>query len=463
MMDKPWGGRFKGDYSPLAEQFSASIDFDKRLYRHDIEGSMAHARMLAKQGIIKPEEANQIIEALSKILRKIEKGDFKFDQRLEDIHMNVENALVQMIGEVGEKLHTARSRNDQVALDMRLYLRSEIQELLDFITTLKATVVELAKVNIDAIMPGYTHMQRAQPILFSHYMMAYYEMFKRDEGRLRDCLKRVNVMPLGSGALAGTSLPIDVRYVAELLNFPEVASNSLDAVSDRDFILEFMAAASIFMVHLSRLSEEMVLWSTSEFDFIEIPDAFCTGSSIMPQKKNPDVSELARGKTGRVFGHLMSLLTTMKSLPLAYNRDMQEDKEPLFDTLATLVSCIKVYTQLLSTLKIKKGNMRRATEKGYLTATDLTDHLVVKGIPFRKAHHLVGNIVKYAIEQNKELYEISLEELKGFCQVIEEDVYEWLNIDQSIERRVSQGGTARKNVLQAIANAERELKSETSR
>jgi len=458
VIDKPWGGRFKENQLPSAEQFTASIHFDKRLYRFDIEGSMAHAKMLAKQGIIKPEEAGQIIEALGEILREIGRGDFAFETRLEDIHMNIEKALVEKLGEVGEKLHSARSRNDQIVLDMRLYLRSEIKELLSLINALMSTIVDIAKANIDVIMPGYTHMQRAQPILFSHYMMAYYQMFKRDGARLNDCLKRINVMPLGSAALAGTTFPIDPKYVAELLDFPEIAPNSVDAVSDRDFIIEFLEVASIIMMHLSRLSEELVLWCTAEFDFIEISETFCTGSSIMPQKKNPDVPELVRGKTGRVFGHLVSLLTIMNSLPLAYNRDMQEDKEPLFDTVDTLTDCLKIYIQLLPGLKVKGENMKKATERGFLTATDLADYLVIKGMSFREAHLLVGKIIKHAIEENKELYELSLSELKGFFRLIEEDVYDWINVERSIERRTSYGGTAINNVLEAIDRAERELK-----
>jgi len=457
-MNKLLRGRFKENQSPSVEQFTASIHIDKRLYRFDIQGSMAHTKMLAKQGIIKPEEADQIIEALGEILREIERGDFAFESRWEDIHMNIEKALVERLGEVGEKLHTARSRNDQVALDMRLYLRSEIKGLLNLINTLRSTLVDVAKANIDVIMPGYTHMQRAQPILFSHYMMAYYEMFKRDGARLKDCLKRINVMPLGSAALAGTTFPIDSKYVAELLNFPEIASNSVDAVSDRDFIIEFLEVASIIMVHLSRLSEELVLWSTAEFDFIEISESFCTGSSIMPQKKNPDVPELVRGKTGRVFGHLVSLLTIMNSLPLAYNRDMQEDKEPLFDTVDTLTNCLKIYIQLLPSLKVKGENMKKATKRGFLTATDLADYLVRKGMSFRDAHLLVGRIIKHAIEEGKELYELSLNELKGLCRLIEEDVYDWINVERSVERRTSYGGTAVDNVLEAINRAERELK-----
>ncbi|HIC92238.1 MAG TPA: argininosuccinate lyase [Syntrophaceae bacterium] len=457
-MNKLLRGRFKENQSPSVEQFTASIHIDKRLYRFDIQGSMAHTKMLAKQGIIKPEEADQIIEALGEILREIERGDFAFESRWEDIHMNIEKALVERLGEVGEKLHTARSRNDQVALDMRLYLRSEIKGLLNLINTLMSTLVDVAKANIDVIMPGYTHMQRAQPILFSHYMMAYYEMFKRDGARLKDCLKRINVMPLGSAALAGTTFPIDSKYVAELLNFPEIASNSVDAVSDRDFIIEFLEVASIIMVHLSRLSEELVLWSTAEFDFIEISESFCTGSSIMPQKKNPDVPELVRGKTGRVFGHLVSLLTIMNSLPLAYNRDMQEDKEPLFDTVDTLTNCLKIYIQLLPSLKVKGENMKKATKRGFLTATDLADYLVRKGMSFRDAHLLVGRIIKHAIEEGKELYELSLNELKGLCRLIEEDVYDWINVERSVERRTSYGGTAVDNVLEAINRAERELK-----
>lgn len=456
-MDKPWGGRFKENQSPSAERFTASIHIDKRLYKHDIEGSIAHAKMLARQGIIKPEEGDKIIEALAEILREINRGDFVFEDKWEDVHMNIEKALIERLGEVGEKLHTARSRNDQVALDMRLYLRSEIVNLSNLIDNLRRQLVELAKTHIDVIMPGYTHMQKAQPVLFSHHMMAYYEMFKRDDERLKECAKRVDVMPLGSAALAGTSFPVDSEYVAELLEFREVASNSIDAVSDRDFLIEFLGIASILMMHLSRLSEELVLWSTAEFDFVEIPESFCTGSSIMPQKKNPDVCELVRGKTGRVFGSLVSLLTLMKSLPLAYNRDMQEDKEPLFDAVDTLTRCLGIYAQLLSGLKVKANHMKRATETGFMTATDLADYLVTKGMPFRKAHYAVGRIVTHAIEHGKELHELSLQDLKGFCRLIEEDVHDWLNVEDSVERRISHGGTAMQGVREAIDRAEKEL------
>ncbi len=388
--DKLWGGRFTQPTDKFVEEFTASIDFDKRLYRQDIRGSIAHARMLGRQGIITAADAESIVGGLQEILDRIEAGDFDFSVSLEDIHMNVEARLSEAIGEAGKRLHTGRSRNDQVALDIRLYLRDEIADVNAYLDRLIDSLLFQAEHNLDVIMPGYTHLQVAQPILFSHHMMAYVEMFSRDKGRMADCLKRLNALPLGAGALAGTTFPIDREYVAEQLGFPEVTRNSLDSVSDRDFSLEFISASSILMMHLSRFSEELILWSSSEFSFIDLSDSFCTGSSIMPQKKNPDVPELVRGKTGRVYGNLMALLTVMKSLPLAYNKDMQEDKEPLFDTIDTVKGSLKIFADMIREMKVKADNMRNAAARGFSTATDVADYLVRKGLPFRDAHEVVG-------------------------------------------------------------------------
>jgi argininosuccinate lyase len=459
---KPWDGRFTEKTNRGVESFTSSIAFDKRLYHYDIEGSIAHCRMLAKQSIISEKDASQIVEGLAKIGRDIERGNFELDESLEDIHMNIEAQLTSDIGGVAQKLHTARSRNDQVALDVRMYLRHEVSNVVAGLNGLRQALVDLAKNHIDVIMPGYTHLQPAQPVLFSHHLMAYYEMFSRDRDRFKEMLKRINVMPLGSAALAGTTYPIDVKYTAELLGFPEVSANSLDAVGSRDFIIEFLAAAAICMVHLSRLSEELILWSSAEFGFVEIPDAFATGSSIMPQKKNPDVPELVRGKAGRVFGNLTALLTMMKGLPLSYNRDMQEDKEPLFDTVDTLKGCLRVYGKLLPRLKIDPAAMYEAAEKGFMTATDMADYLVTKGITFRDAHRCVGEAVRYAMDQNKELRELSLSDLKTFSKAFAEDVFDILTIEQMINRRLSLGGTAKKNVVSAIQKAEEALKLEAT-
>ena len=435
------------------ERFTSSIDYDKRLSAYDIAGSIAHCRMLAKQSIISQEDAALIIEGLGKIGRDIERGDFHFDEALEDIHMNIESALTNEIGEVAQKLHTGRSRNDQVVLDVRMYLRDELQAIIQALTRLRRSLVALADKQIGVMMPGYTHLRRAQPVLLSHHVMAYYEMFSRDRNRFEQTLACVNVMPLGSAALAGTTYPIDMGYTAELLGFPAISANSLDAVSSRDFIIEFLSAASIFMVNISRLSEELILWSSSEFDFIDMPDAFTTGSSIMPQKKNPDVAELARGKTGRVFGSLMSLLTVMKGLVLSYNRDMQEDKEPLFDTVDTVKHCLAVYERLIPRLTVKKESLERWVNVGFLNATDVADYLVTKGITFRQAHRCTGEVVRYAIEQSKEIHELSLEELKRFSRHFSDDLFELLEPRQMIDRRVSPGGTATENVRAAIKKA----------
>jgi len=460
MSDKPWDGRFSEKTDRSVEDFTASIDVDRRLYIHDIEGSVAHCRMLATTGIITAEEASDLIQGLGRIKREIEHGDFEFDPGLEDIHMHIETRLVQEVGKVAQKLHTARSRNDQVAVDVRLYLREELLRLITDLTALRRVMVDLAKTHIETVLPGYTHLQRAQPILLAHHFMAYYDMLTRDAERFRDAWRRVDVMPLGSAALAGTPYPIDREYTAELLGFSQVSSNSLDAVADRDFAIECVAAASICMMHLSRLSEELILWSSAEFGFIELPDAFATGSSIMPQKKNPDVPELVRGKTGRVYGDLMALLTMMKALPLAYNRDMQEDKEPLFDALDTLKSCIRITTKMLPRMIVNTERMMSAGSSGYLNATDLADYLVTKGMAFREAHNCVGRAVGYACTEGKELHEMDLDELKGFSNLIQEDVYDALETRHTIDRRNSSGGTATALVRKAIEAAETALDKE---
>ncbi len=453
MEDKTWGGRFTEKTDRRVEAFTASIDFDKRLYSYDIDGSIAHCRMLAKTGIITEDEAASLVEGLGKIKRELDRGAFQFDAGQEDIHMHIETRLVEEVGKVALKLHTARSRNDQVALDVRMFLRDETVRIIDQLINLRKVLVDLAEQTIDIVMPGYTHLQRAQPVLFAHHLMAYYEMFTRDTERMRDGLKRTDVMPLGTAALAGTTYPIDREVTAELLNFPKISSNSLDAVSDRDFSLEFLSAASICMVHLSRLSEEVILWSTAEFGFIELPDAFTTGSSIMPQKKNPDVAELVRGKSGRVFGSLMALLTIMKGLPLAYNRDLQEDKELLFGSVDTLQACLDIYTTMLPRVKVNREVMRTATLTGFINATDFADYLVGKGLPFRTAHHCVGQAVGYALAHKKELHDLSMDELKSFSTLIQEDVFEVLSTEAMIDRRRSAGGTATENVRAAIAAA----------
>jgi len=457
MIEKPWEGRFAEKTDRCVELFTSSIDVDRRLYAHDIDGSIAHCRMLAHVGIITHEEAVQLIEGLGAIKREIQRGKFQFDHGLEDIHMHIETRLFQEVGKVAQKLHTARSRNDQVALDSRMYLREETRNIIRLIDALNTVIVALAEENIEVIMPGYTHLQRAQPVLLSHHLMAYFEMFFRDRARFCDALKRIDVMPLGSAALAGTTYPIDRHYTAELLQFPEVSANSIDSVSDRDFMLEFLSCASIAMVHFSRLSEEMILWSSSEFGFIELPDAFSTGSSIMPQKKNPDVPELVRGKAGRVFGDLFALLTLMKSLPLAYNRDMQEDKPAVFDAVDTLKACIEIYMAMMPRLKINRDILYQATTTGFLNATDLADYLVTKGMTFRESHSCVGKAVGYAVSRKKELHALTIEEMKSFSSLISEDIFNVLTVEEMINRRTSFGGTARENVRVAVQNARTRL------
>ena len=448
---KPWGGRFTEATNALVEEYTASIQYDWRLFPYDIAGSVAHAAMLGKTGIITEREARKIINGLKGILQEITDGKLEFSMELEDIHMNIENRLVRKIGPVGGKLHTARSRNDQVALDLRMYLRDEIMEIRRLLRGLQKTVIGLADRNQDAVMPGYTHLQRAQPVLFGHHLLAYYEMFERDRDRLADCYRRVNIMPLGAGALAGTVLPINRKMVGDLLGFGGIAENSMDAVSDRDFAVEFVSACSQIMVHLSRLAEELVLWSSAEFGFITIADAFTTGSSIMPQKKNPDVAELSRGKAGRVFGNLMALLAIMKGLPLSYNRDMQEDKEPVFDTADTVSQALAVMAAMLDSITVNRDAMRHAAEDGFITATDLADYLVRKGLPFRQAHEVVGRAVLKALELTCGLKDLPLAEYKKLSALIANDVYRSLSVDASVGRRTSYGGTAPANLKKRLA------------
>jgi len=455
---KPWAGRFNEPTDAFVEAFTASVDFDKRLYRYDIEGSIAHATMLARQGILSTVERDAIIEGLTRIGERIDAGRFHWSTPLEDVHMNVEAALTQDIGDIGKKLHTGRSRNDQVATDVRLYLRAEIDTIRTEIRRLQGTILDLAEREVETIMPGFTHLQVAQPITFGHHMMAWFEMLQRDRERLADCRKRVDVSPLGAAALAGTTYPIDRHYTAELLHFACPAENSLDAVSDRDFVIEFAAAASILMMHLSRFSEELILWSSAQFDFVELPDAFCTGSSIMPQKKNPDVPELVRGKAGRIFGHLMALLTLMKGQPLAYNKDNQEDKEPLFDTVDNLKGSLKVFADMIGVLQCKPARMRAAARQGFATATDLADYLVREGISsFRDAHEIAAKAVAMAIREDKDLSELSLGELKQFSPHISEKVFEALTLEGSVAARDHIGGTAPAQVRVAIARARKRM------
>jgi argininosuccinate lyase len=454
---KPWAGRFTEPTDAFVEAFTASVDFDQRLYRYDIEGSIAHATMLARQGILSGEERDAIVTGLTRIRERIDAGAFEWSIPLEDVHMNVEAALTADIGDAGKKLHTGRSRNDQVATDVRLYLRAEIDLIGAEIVRLQNALLDLAQREAETVMPGFTHLQVAQPITFGHHMMAWFEMLERDRGRLADCRKRVDVLPLGAAALAGTTYPIDRHYTAKLLGFERPAENSLDAVSDRDFVIELAAAASILMMHLSRFSEELILWSSAQFGFVELSDAFCTGSSIMPQKKNPDVPELVRGKTGRIFGHLMGLLTLMKGQPLAYNKDNQEDKEPLFETVDNLKGSLKVFADMMGSLRCNRARMHAAALQGFATATDLADYLVRKGIPFRDAHEVVGRAVALGVEEGRDLSELSLHELQGFAPEIGEDVFKVLTLEGAVAARDHVGGTAPAQVRAAIARARERL------
>ncbi|MAO12418.1 MULTISPECIES: argininosuccinate lyase [Marinobacter] len=455
--EKPWGGRFSEPTDAFVERFTASVGFDQRLYHHDITGSIAHATMLAQVGVLTDAERDQIIDGLKGVKEDIEAGRFEWSVSLEDVHMNIEARLTDRIGITGKKLHTGRSRNDQVATDIRLYLRDEIDVIAEELARLQAGLLDLAEREADTIMPGFTHLQTAQPVTFGHHLLAWYEMLVRDADRLQDCRKRVNVMPLGAAALAGTTYPIDRNLTAELLGFDRPTENSLDSVSDRDFAIEFCSFAALLMTHLSRFSEELVLWTSAQFDFIDLPDRFCTGSSIMPQKKNPDVPELVRGKTGRVNGHLISLLTLMKSQPLAYNKDNQEDKEPLFDTVDTIKGCLKAYADMIPAIEAKDDNMRVAAKRGFSTATDLADYLVKKGVPFRDAHEIVGKSVAFGVAESRDLSEMTLEELQQFSDVIGEDVFDVLTLEGSVQARDHLGGTAPNQVRAAVARARKGL------
>lgn len=455
--DKLSSARFAQATDAFVEIFTASVDFDQRMAQQDIEGSLAHAKMLCKIGILNETERDDIIRGLDIISQEIENGDFKWSVQQEDVHMNIEARLTDLIGIAGKKLHTGRSRNDQVATDIRLYLRNEITTINQQLTRLQQGILDLAEKEADTIMPGFTHLQVAQPVTFGHHLMAWYEMLCRDKERLQDCYKRINIMPLGSAALAGTSYPIDRHMTAELLGFSRPSNNSLDSVSDRDFAIEFTAAGSLIMMHLSRFSEELVLWASAQFNFIDIPDAFCTGSSIMPQKKNPDVPELVRGKSGRVTGHLISLLMLMKGQPLAYNKDNQEDKEPLFDTADTLINSLRAFADMVPHITAKKDNMYNAAKQGFATATDLADYLVRKGMAFRDAHEVVGLAVRLGVETKRDLSDITLEELQQFSDEITTDVFDILKLEGSVAARNHIGGTAPNTVRAAIASAREHL------
>lgn len=456
-MSKLWGGRFTKETNKLVEKFTASISFDQKLAKEDIAGSLAHVQMLGECGIIPMEDANKIKDGLLSIKKMVDDHTAEFLVEDEDIHMNIEKLLIEKIGPVGGKLHTGRSRNDQVATDMHLYLRTKTTELIKLVEDVQQALIEQAKENIQTLIPGYTHLQRAQPVSFAHHLMAYFWMFERDKERLMDSLKRINWLPLGSGALAGTTFPINRERVAELLGFETVYPNSMDAVSDRDFILEFLSIGSIIMTHISRLSEELVIWSSQEFQFIELDDSFCTGSSIMPQKKNPDVPELLRGKTGRTYGNLIGLLTVMKGLPLAYNKDLQEDKEGMFDTVETLEGSLMLLAPMIETMTVNKDVMRKAINNDFSNATDIADYLVRKGLPFRDAHEVIGKIVLYAIQSNKFLLDLSFEEYQGFSPLFEEDIYVVLAPEHVVGVRNSFGGTAPEQVEKQIQLAEGKL------
>lgn len=447
---KLWGGRFTKSTDSFTDHFHSSISFDSRMYQEDITGSMAHAAMLGKQGIIPKEDADLIQKTLQEILADIEKGEITFDEKAEDIHMNVESILIQRIGDVGKRLHTGRSRNDQVALDTRMYTKKEIKAIQPLVKTLMEELNTLAKKHTETIMPGYTHLQRAQPVTLAHHLLAYIEMFKRDYDRLTDCYKRTDVLPLGSGALATTTYPLDREFVAKQLGFSAITQNSMDGVSDRDFCVELVSDLSMLMMHLSRFCEEIILWSSHEFRFIELDDAYSTGSSIMPQKKNPDMAELIRGKTGRVYGHLMGLLTTMKGLPLAYNKDMQEDKEALFDAIDTIKMCVPVFTNMIATVTVREQNMLEAAKGGFTNATDAADWLVKQGVPFRDAHEIIGKLVLYCIEHNTNLDDLSLKEYKAISPVFDESVYAAISVKQCVEARNVIGGPAKAVTTKAI-------------
>ena len=458
-MSKLWGGRFQKSTDKKVDDFNSSIRFDKRMYKQDITGSIAHAKMLGKQGIIAKEDSEKIVEGLLAVLSDIENGKAEFLIDAEDIHMNVEKLLTDKIGDSGKRLHTGRSRNDQVALDLRMYLMDETAEICEMLKALMEGLVTLAKEHTETIMPGYTHLQKAQPITFAHHLMAYFEMIKRDFDRLSDCRRRTNILPLGSGALAGTTYPLDREFVAEELGFSAVSMNSLDGVSDRDFAIELASCLSMIMMHLSRFSEELILWSSHEFSFVEMDDAYSTGSSIMPQKKNPDVAELIRGKTGRVYGDLMGLLTMMKGIPLAYNKDMQEDKEQIFDAVDTVKLCIPVFLDMIMTMTVKKENMLKGAKGGFTNATDVADYLVKKGMPFRDAHEVVGKLVFYSISMDKNLDDLTIDEFKQFSDIIGEDVYDAISMETCVNGRTVVGGPAKETVENAIRVADEYIAS----
>jgi argininosuccinate lyase len=455
--EKMWGGRFSEGTAASLEAFSASIHYDSRLYKYDIAGSKAHATMLASQGILSAEELTAIVDGLTGIELEIEQGTFEFKRELEDIHMNIEKALVERIGPAGAKLHSGRSRNDQVALDFKMYLRDQCDTLIDLLDATCKAFVALGRKYIGNLMPGYTHLQRAQPVQIAHHMLAYYEMFSRDRDRMVDCRKRLNLSPLGCAAMAGTGLPIDREQVADILGFDGVTANSMDTSGDRDYAIEFTSNCTMIQLHLSRLSEELVLWSSQEFDFVTISDKFCTGSSIMPQKKNPDIPELIRGKSGRVVGSLIALITMMKGLPLTYNRDLQEDKEPVFDAVDTVSASLAIMAELLENLSFNTEQMATATQTGCITATDLADYLVLKNVPFREAHGIVGRAVAYCLDKGRELPDLTIQELAQFSSVIEKDVSEVLSVEGSVNSRISTGGTGIQRVEEALVAAEKQL------
>ncbi len=455
---KPWAGRFTVPTDSFVEQFTQSVSYDQQLYHYDIMGSIAHACMLAHVGVLTEEECAQIVQGLQTIETDITTGKFTWDTALEDVHMNIETVLIQQIGEVGKKLHTGRSRNDQIATDIRLYLRAEVGATLELLSGVMASLLNIAEQQAATIMPGFTHMQAAQPVTFGHHMLAWFEMLYRDGQRLKDCRRRINIMPLGSAALAGTSYPIDREHTAKLLGFEDISENSFDAVSDRDFAIEFCHCAALLMMHLSRFSEELIIWMSQQFSFVQLDDAWCTGSSIMPQKKNPDIPELVRGKTARVYGHLYALLTLMKAQPLAYNRDNQEDKEALFDTVQTVKSCLQAFTGLIPAISVNKENMQAAALNGFTTATDLADYLVCKGVAFLDAHACVGQAVQFALENNKKLSELALKELQKFNKNIEKDIFDCLTLEGSVNARNHIGATSPEQVLEAIKRGQLRLK-----
>lgn len=454
---KLWGGRFAKTTDKLVEHFHSSISFDQRLYRQDILGSMAHATMLGEQGIIEKQEAIQLVDGLIEILEEIEKGTVEFSEGAEDIHMNIEVLLTEKVGTVGKKLHTGRSRNDQVALDIRMYVKDEIAVIIDMLVGFTQALVQKAEENLETVMPGYTHLQKAQPVTLAHHLSAYIQMVLRDIERLRDCYKRVDVMPLGSGALAGTTFPLNRHRVAEILGFAQITQNSMDAVSDRDFAAEFVFAAALIMMHLSRFSEELILWSANEFAFIEMDDAYATGSSIMPQKKNPDVAELVRGKSGRVYGDLIGLLTMLKGLPLAYNKDLQEDKEALFDAIDTLKGVLTVFKPMVTTMKVNSAKMAHGAKGGFINATEVADYLAAKGIPFREAHEVVGKLVAYCLDCAKDLGDLSLQEWNSFSPLFSEDIYTFIDINNAVARRNLPGGPAKEAVMESITYTQKIL------